>query len=291
MGSDSIYQVALVAGMLAAFNPCGFALLPAYLTLVVAGDGSGGTPAAVGRALRMTLAVTVGFVAVFGGFGLVIVPAALSVEAALPWATVVIGVLLVGLGVWLASGRELLLRLPRFAGRAPEGSAWSMTLYGVAYAVASLSCTIAPFLALTTTTFRSSGLGSGIAAFAAYGLGMGLVVGVLAVAVALGREAVVRGARRVLPLVTRISGVLLVLAGAYVTYYGIYELRVNAGGDPRDPVVGAVLEAQGALARFFGELGAGWVAVALVTLIVVGVGGTVATRALRRGRAGAAPHL
>jgi cytochrome c-type biogenesis protein len=35
---DGTAALALGAGMLAALNPCGFALLPAYLTLLVTGD-------------------------------------------------------------------------------------------------------------------------------------------------------------------------------------------------------------------------------------------------------------
>ncbi len=31
--------LALTAGMLGAVNPCGFAVLPAYLSILVAGDG------------------------------------------------------------------------------------------------------------------------------------------------------------------------------------------------------------------------------------------------------------
>ncbi|MGH8829042.1 MAG: cytochrome c biogenesis CcdA family protein [Jiangellaceae bacterium] len=277
---DAPYQLALVAGMLAAFNPCGFALLPVYLTLLVARSDSATTSAAIGRALVMTLAMTVGFVAVFGGFGLVVVPAALSIESSLPWVTVVVGLGLTALGGWLAAGREIPFATPRLTGGAPTGSVWSMVVYGVAFAVASLSCTIAPFLALTTATFTASGVAGGIAAFGAYGVGMGLVVGTLAVAVALGRDAVLRHARRALPYVTRAGGVLLVLAGLYVTYYGIFELRVYAGAAPSDPVVDAALTVQGTLARFVGSVEPGQVAGVLAVLVAAGLGAA----ALRRRR-------
>ncbi|WP_262391889.1 cytochrome c biogenesis CcdA family protein [Nocardiopsis sp. CNR-923] len=93
--------IAVVAGMLAVLNPCGFALLPGYLALLVAADdagdaSSGGAWAgarwrSLGRALATTAAMTSGFVLVFAGFGLVVTPLALSVERHLPWVTVVIG--------------------------------------------------------------------------------------------------------------------------------------------------------------------------------------------------------
>jgi cytochrome c-type biogenesis protein len=64
--------LALVAGMLAAVNPCVFALLPAYLALLVRGEAAASdhSPvAAVGRALAAAAAMTAGSAAVFGGFG------------------------------------------------------------------------------------------------------------------------------------------------------------------------------------------------------------------------------
>ncbi|HSK26935.1 MAG TPA: cytochrome c biogenesis protein CcdA [Jiangellales bacterium] len=264
-------SLALAAGMLAALNPCGFALLPAYLTLVVARTGDGTRAAALGRALSMTAAMTLGFVAVFGGFGLAVVPLALSLERFLPWATMVIGVGLVGLGAWLLSGRELLLPTPR-VGTAPSRSVWSMVGYGVAYAVASLSCTVAPFLAIATSSVTSGGWVAGVGVFVAYALGMGLVVGTLAVAVALAHVGLVTRTRRLLPYVSRASGALLVVAGLYVAYYGWYEMRVLAGGSTEDPLVDAALALQGAASRWVAGLGAGTVAVAFLALLAVGVG-------------------
>ena len=104
--SDAPLALALAAGMLAAVNPCGFALLPAYLSFLIAGDG-GGRGAAVLRALGTTAAMTTGFVLVFGLFGLVVAPVAGSVQRHLPWVTIGVGLLLVGLGGWLLAGRLL----------------------------------------------------------------------------------------------------------------------------------------------------------------------------------------
>ena len=279
--------LAVGAGVLAAFNPCGFALLPAYLGLVVAppgaaADGDPGRAPAVVRGLVAAAGMTAGFMIVFGAFGLVAVPLALSLGPALSWATIVVGVLLVGLGLYLLSGRELLVRLPKL-GADPTGGALAMVGYGIAYAVASLSCTIAPFLAITSTTFRSDSFLAGIAVFLAYAAGMGLVVGVLAVAVSLARDGLVRRLRRVLPYVSRASGGLLVLAGAYVAWYGAYELRVLGGGSVEDPVVDAALGARDAVLTAIERIGGlstlGWV---LAGLVLVGSLGAVARAVTRR---------
>ncbi|WP_235854986.1 cytochrome c biogenesis CcdA family protein [Nonomuraea aridisoli] len=260
--------LAVTAGAVAAFNPCGFAMLPAYLTLLVNDEG-GGRP--VVRALVLSGAMTAGFVTVFGLFGLAVSVLAVSVGAYLPWATIVIGLLLLGLGVWLVSGRELIVRVPGLATGRPTTAPLSLYGYGLSYAVASLSCTVGPFLAVTSAALSGAGPAGGAAAFLAYALGMGLVVTVLSLAVGLARAAAVARLRRLLPYVSRAGGVLLVLAGLYVAYYGWYELRVLAGAAADDPIVGAVTSAQSALTTWLTNAGAGCLA-ATAAVLAVAVG-------------------
>lgn len=279
MTVDSVaLSLAVGAGLLAALNPCGFALLPAWLTLVVDRTGAGDRRGAVGRAVGLTAAMTVGFVGVFGAFGALVVPLALSLERYLPWVTVVIGLALVVGGSVLVSGRELTLRLPGLR-QAPTGGWLTMVGYGAAYALASLSCTVAPFLAVLASTSRASGVAAGLAVVIAYAVGMGLLVGVLAVSVALARASLVGRLRAAMPWVGRLSGVLLVVAGAYVAWYGWYEIRVLGGGSTEDVVVDAALAVQSALARAVDRLGALWLTVALAALVVAAV---VTRRLVRR---------
>jgi len=245
---QNLVALAFVAGMVAAFNPCGFAMLPAYLTLVI-DPQSGGQLAAVGRALAATAAMALGFLAVFGSFGLLTVSVASTVQRYLPYVTLVIGVGLVVAGVWLLSGREL--RAPNLAGGrwAPTARLGSMFGYGVGYAIASLSCTIGPFLAVTGSSLRRGSPAQGVLVYVAYAAGIALVVGVLAVAVALASSSMVDRMRAMLPYINRISGLILVVVGLYVGYYGFYEIRLfTANGSAEDPVVSAAGRIQRALA-------------------------------------------
>jgi cytochrome c-type biogenesis protein len=151
--TEAELPLVLGAGMLAAVNPCGFALLPAYLSLLVLGDNIRRRRAAVRRVLGLTAAMTLGFVAVFGIFGLVISPIASGVQRYLPWVTVVVGGAQVAGGGWLPSGRSL----PTF-GWSPRGPKIcrrlvSIVAFGAAYAMASLTCSTATFLAPVDTSF------------------------------------------------------------------------------------------------------------------------------------------
>ncbi len=270
---SSLLAFALAAGLVAALNPCGFAMLPAYLALVVLGNGPSevrrGRVGVVARALLATGLMALGFLVVFGTFGVLIAPFASSLQRYLPAVTVVIGAVMVVLGVWLLSGRELAGLLPRSGRGAPTGRLGSMFGYGVAYAVASLSCTIGPFLAVTTSSFATGSIVGAVAGFLAYGLGMALVVGVLAVTVALAGYGAATRARRLLPYVNRVAGGLLVVVGLYVGYYGVYELRLFfGGGSAQDPVVGAAGAIQQTLSGWVDALGALPLAAVLVVLVV-----------------------
>jgi cytochrome c biogenesis protein CcdA len=266
--------LAFGAGLVAALNPCGFAMLPAYLALVVRGENAG-RRAAVGRAVTATAAMAAGFVTVFGGFGILTVSAASTVQRYLPYVTVLIGIILVALGIWLLAGREItvLRGVARGARWAPTARLGSMFGYGISYAVASLSCTVGPFLAVTAAALRGGSVLGGVAVYFAYAGGFTLVVGVLAVAAALASSAAVDRMRRIVPYVNRISGALLLIVGIYVGYYGLYEIRLFTGdGNPEDSVIAAAGRVQGAIAGWVHQHGAWPWLVALAVLTIAALG-------------------
>jgi cytochrome c biogenesis protein CcdA len=282
---DAPFGLAVAAGMLAAVNPCGFALLPAYLSFLITGDGLPGRAAAVRRALIATAAMTAGFAAVFGVFGLAIAPAAGQIQRHLPWVTIGIGLTLVGLGGWLLAGRSLPgLRLPTSTGPQVTRTMASMATFGAAYAVASLSCTIGPFLAIVVTSFRAGSPAAGVGLFLAYAAGMGLAVAAAALAVALAQGTLVTRLRRAAPLISRLGGLLLLVAGGYVAYYGWWETRVLAGGATTDPVIDTASSVQRWLADTLDR--AGPAAIAAIVAVLLAAGLAAAWAANRRSRSG-----
>ena len=274
MSSDlpDLVGLAFAAGLVAALNPCGFAMLPAYLTFVVSG-AERSRPAAVGRAAMATVAMTAGFVAVFATFGLLAASIASTVQRYIPAVTVVVGVALLVAGLWMLSGRSLGLAVPGGFERAPTARLGSMFGYGAAYAVASLSCTVGPFLAVTASATRTDTHGDAIVVYGAYAAGFALVVGTLAVAAAFTSAALSARLRHLLPVINRIGGTLVIIVGLYVAYYGIYELRLFHGnGSPEDAVISAAGRLQSVLAGWVnGHGGWPWV-LALSVLAALAVG-------------------
>ncbi len=285
----AVLAFALVAGAVAAFNPCGFALLPAYLGLLVPQDrdpqdidgAPGGRLAAVARAVRFATGMTLGFVAVFGLVGGVLAPLAVSIGRYLPVVTIVMGVVLAGLGGWLLAGRQLVI--PGLAGRGHAPTRWTSQLgYGVSFALASLSCTIAPFLAVTAGSLRAGGAIWVAGAFLAYAMGMGTVVLALAIGVATASSSFVASMRRAGAWISRGSGALLLVAGGYVAWYGWFEIRVLAATTTSDPVISAAVGVQAAITGWVVELGPGPLIAAAAAL----AGLLVAVALLRRAGAG-----
>jgi cytochrome c-type biogenesis protein len=228
VGPEGPLALYLTLGMVATVNPCGFAMLPAYLAYFLGiDDGEAGVPrASVATALRVALAVSAGFMAVFALAGLVVELTSLPVYENVPWISIVIGLALFGLGLAMLGGFQLNVHLPRLDRGGRERTVGSMFVFGVSYAIASIGCTLPLFLGAVSGTINRESVGDGLMVFGIYALGMTLVLVGLTVAIALARTSIVLLVRRVQPYVGRVAGGLVALAGAYVAYYGWLELRV-----------------------------------------------------------------
>ncbi len=265
--------------MVATVNPCGFAMLPAYLSTFVGLEQRPNRLGAVGRALAVAVVLTAGFVTVFGLLGMVFGSALNEVLDTAPWLTIVIGLGLIGLGVYLLSGRQLSLALPKLDRGGHDGTLPSMYLYGVSYAVASLSCSIVPFVTATSSA-QSANFVSRLVTFVLYGVGMGLVIAVLTIAVALARSGIVARFRAIVPRINRIAGGLTVIAGAYVAYYGWYEWRVvQNNDDPEDRVVDSAMNIQSRLVDLMPHTGNyGWYVIGAFAVIAGAVAWSLQSR-------------
>jgi cytochrome c-type biogenesis protein len=230
---DAPLAAAFTAGMVATVNPCGFAMLPAYLGYFLGIDQGedGQASASITRALVVGTVVSLGFLLLFAIAGMLVSWTSVAVGDFSPWLTVIIGLVLLVMGIAFVAGWEPALALPRLDKGGRTRGLWSMFVFGISYAVASLSCTIGPFTAVVATTFSRESVASGVATFIAYGVGMALLLMVLTVSLALARQGVLVKLRRALPYFTRVAGAIMVIAGAYLAWYGVYEIRLIQRGE------------------------------------------------------------
>ncbi len=220
---------AYAVGAASAVNPCGFAMLPAYLGLYVSGgnqDQDRRQPVRlVSRAVMVGLSVSIGFVALFGAVGLVLAFGSQAVVvAALPWVGLAVGVLLIGAGAYMAGGGKIYTSLAqRAAARIGDPGQLNVpgyALFGVSYGLASLSCTLPLFLAvLGVGAGLSSGFLDTLGQFLLYAAGMGSVIMALTLGMAVARSVLIRWTRAALPYVGVVGAWLMVVAGTYIVFY------------------------------------------------------------------------
>jgi cytochrome c-type biogenesis protein len=276
---------AFAAGALSTVNPCGFALLPAFLAYYM-GQETDAAPGSLAvrlyRGVSAGAALTAGYAGVFTVAGLLLAVGLRFLIGVVPWLAVAIGAGLAALGVALLAGRTVGLRLNANKLVRRRGGVRGVVIFGAAYAVASLSCTLAVLLAVIAQALAAADVAAVIGVFAAYATGAASVLVLLAVSAALASGALARVVRRALPYVSRVSGAVLVVSGGYLVAYWVPQLAGQRSGTALSRGGATVA---GTFTQWL-EGRIGLVAVAAV-LALVGVAALVAASAQRERRGAA----
>jgi cytochrome c biogenesis protein CcdA len=225
VGASSLF--ALAAGMASAVNPCGFAMLPAYLGMYI-GDEVGQTIVTsplehFGRAILVGLTVTAGFVVLFSVVGVVIGLGADFVGDLLQWLGLLIGIGLVLAGAWMVGGGKfysgVAARAASHMGNPTDVSMKGYFIFGISYGTASLSCTLPIFLAVLGISVAGVGVSSVLSDFLLFALGMGLVIMALTLGMAFFKTAMVGALKKALPYIQPLGSGLMVISGTYIVFY------------------------------------------------------------------------
>lgn len=271
------FAYSFVLGVLAAVNPCGFVLLPTYLVYYLGEETAldSTRTVAVARALRVGTAVSAGFVSLFVVVGVISRLFTDAIEQNAKYASLVIGLGLLGMGIAMIAGWKPRIITPNLATERTR-TVRSMFMFGLAYAVASIGCTIGFLTTVILGSVGRFGFASGVLSVVLYGLGMGLLVTSLTVAIALAKTGFVRFLRRGLRWFDTASGILVTLTGAYLTWYWWGAITERGG----DSVISRVDGWQSLIASFLQGLGAWRLGVILVA--VTGAAALLVSR--RQGR-------
>src|SRR2546429_5364390 len=262
-------SIALIAGGLSVVNPCGFPLLPAFLSFYFGADEEQlpSAPTRVVQGLQVGGLVAIGFLGLFALVGLPVSFGVGAVARAVPWAGLATGALLAIVGLITLFGIHVRLPVhPRLRVRRARRLR-AMLRFRVGYGAASRGCTLPLFLALVGASLG----GAKLTAFVAYGIGMAVVLMALSVLVALAREGATRLVRPALPYMGRIAGGLLLASGSYLFYY-LARLRFgDTATVADDPIVSFGVRFSGQVRGFADGRGSTLVAIAgaLVALALV----------------------
>ncbi len=222
------FGYAFGAGMVSAVNPCGFAMLPVYLTLYLGAKESEFRQKSfflrLLKAFWIALVVTAGFALLFGVVGAIVSAGGSFLMGIMPWLAVVVGFGLIFLGTWMLLGHTLSMHFfLAAAGKISDPrqmTVFGFFLFGVAFGATSLSCTLPIFLMVVGSSIAAGNFTEGLLQFVSYILGMGSVMLLLTLGIAVVKEGVVVGTlRKILPYVQKLSALLLLMAGTYIVYY------------------------------------------------------------------------
>lgn len=216
-----LLSLAFAAGMVAPVNPCGFALLPAWIARTL-GDASGSPhPVRLLRALQAGAALTIGFAGTLVVAGLVVSAGARGLIQAAPGLGLGLGALLVLLGLAMLAGRTITVRMPGLSGRTTDAlpPILQQVGFGVGYALASLACTFGVLLAVIAQAQAAADFAGLALVFGAYAAGSATVLLTLSVVTALAGTAISRRAVTLARFGPRATGALLLITGVYLAWY------------------------------------------------------------------------
>jgi cytochrome c-type biogenesis protein len=215
------------AGMVASVNPCGFFMLPSFISYHLGADDAEYYHSPAGtrilKALLLGGVATTGFVVIIALVGSLISAGGQWIIRVFPYAGLIIGALMVFLGLWLViTGKTLGIMGASRVTVGRERNLRNVFIFGLAYAIGSLSCTLPIFLVVVGSSLANQGLASSISQFISYALGMGTILIAVSIGSALFQNSVAELLRRFIPFVHRASALFLMAAGVYLVYYWLF---------------------------------------------------------------------
>ena len=214
------FAYSFILGVLAAVNPCGFVLLPTYLIFFLGTreEPNLKTGERLRRALVVSSGISIGFLAIFFVIGVISRLFTQWIELNAKYASLAIGIVLVIGGARMLTGWTPKFAVPQIGGVQTK-TFRATVVYGVAYAVASIGCTIG---FLTTAVFGSialHGFVSGVLSILLYGLGMAMLVTALTVSLAFAKTGILTIVKNQLHLIQRLGAIFVTLTGIYLVFY------------------------------------------------------------------------
>jgi len=264
------------SGLLAAVNPCGFVLLPTYLMYFLGVSGRPGTQrATVRRALLVSAALSAGFMTVFvivGGISRLFTD---WLNQNAKYVALLIGIGLVVLGIAMLFGYRLPFSTPKLETGKRDQTIMSMYIFGLAYAIASIGCTLGPFSATVLGTIDTDGFFQGIIAVVLYGAAMSLLISTLTVTLALAQGGLLKSLRTGMKYVEIASAIVMILSGLYLTWYWFNDIRDKYD----DNLTGRVLNWQERIAQYIDD---NRLVLAIVFAVIVSIALTYTVVSRRR---------
>lgn len=208
IGTASAVLSSFIAGLASFFAPCAFPLLPGYIGYYVS-EVEGNT--SLSGVIVRGLAGSAGILLTFAGISAVVAILGRSVLSSLYVLEPLVGVVLVGLGIFLIIERfpKIVVPLPRRRSSIP-----GFVLFGSGYAIAATSCFAPIFMAIvfgsTTVSLQQT-----LISIVAFGVGLAAPLTVTTVVAGIGFDIGASKAPRYAEALSRWAGAIILIAGLW----------------------------------------------------------------------------
>ena len=194
--------LAFSAGLISFLNPCGFAMLPVYITYYFKNENSEKNnfeknffQKKIFLGLSLGLIVSLGFAFTFFIIGALVSYVGKGLLKYVGWFDLFIGFLLVIIGFIYLLNLNSKINLNKLTNlgeklksNKTKNKYASFFLYGIGFAIASLGCTLPIFLLVVTSALKTNGFLNGILVFLIYAAGMSFFMILFSLAVALSKS-------------------------------------------------------------------------------------------------------
>jgi len=238
-GETGFAVLAFLAGISAFFSPCAFPLLPGYMTYYLGRESkeAANRKAAIRKALIGGVAAAAGVLIIYALMGLLVAGAGEAVKSYAGYLAPVVAAIILVMGLIMLTdyvlpvyritallnplverARKGMSRLASGKEGAEPGQYVGLLGYGAGYGAASLGCHAPIFIAVVMAGLVAGGVGSALLAFVMYAVGMGLFLVLVTVMVGMAKTALVKRMQQWMPLIKKVSGLVLMIVGAVLIY-------------------------------------------------------------------------
>ena len=227
------FGYSFIAGVLAAINPCGIVMLPAYLSLYVYSNSEENditTSKKIRNSLNIILFVGVGFVALFSLSAVIVSLSSELIGDLIPFLSILLSMLILYFGIGELKGEQIfsskISSLSSKIGNPKNTNPIGFILFGVSYGLASVGCALPIFISVVTKSINAQSNQRIFLDFISYSLGMLSVIAILTAATFISINSTKKLNTFFRKWSYLVFGIFLTFAGIFMLSYWIYDLRL-----------------------------------------------------------------
>ncbi len=223
MPDTAFLYFSFIAGLVAFFAPCSFAILPGYITYYISKYSSEDKKRRliknIIQGFVFGVIASIGFFTVFGLAGFGVIAIGQFIKQFIPWIAVITGIILIFVGILMFFGKDFLLFQSTKLKFMHQNEKAGIYLFGIVYAIGSLGCVFPIFLSIVIQGIAYKSILDGIYTILAYILGMSIIMIAITTLTFATKYLILKKLEKILPYVKKLSAVVLVFAGIYMIYY------------------------------------------------------------------------